>query len=51
MQPGILAIALSVLCLVVSFVFAVPAWINLAGIALGIIGLVLLGLRRRGGGG
>lgn len=49
MQLGVIAIFLSVACLVASFVFSVPSWINLVGIALGIVGLVLLGLGRKGG--
>ncbi|WP_167853441.1 hypothetical protein [Roseovarius aestuariivivens] len=48
---GVIAIALSVLCLIVSFVFAVPSWVNLLGIGFGIVGLVLLGRARKGGGG
>jgi hypothetical protein len=53
MQLGVFAILLSVACLVASFAFSVPSWINLVGIALGIVGLVLLGIGRKkdGGGG
>ena len=48
---GVVAIALSVLCLVVSFAFDVQSWVNLLGIGFGIVGLVLLGRARKGGGG
>ena len=51
MGLGTLAIVLSVVCLVVSFVFTVPAWVNLVGGGFGLVGLILIGLSRRGGGG
>lgn len=48
---GVIAIALSVICLVASFAFTLPGWINLLGIGFGIVGLILLGRARKGGGG
>lgn len=51
MNAGVIAIGLSVICLVASFAFALPGWINLLGIGFGIVGLVLLGRARKGGGG
>lgn len=51
MQLGVIAIAVSILLLVVSFVLAVPGWVNLVGIASGVIGLILLKLGRKGDGG
>ena len=50
MGLGTLAILLSVVCLVVSFVFTVPAWVNLAGMGFGVAGLLLISRGRRNGG-
>lgn len=50
MGAGAIAIAVSVLCLVASFAFTLPGWVNLAGIGFGILGLVLLGRARKRGG-
>ncbi|WP_338550692.1 hypothetical protein [Roseovarius phycicola] len=50
MGLGVALIALCVLCLIASFVFTVPAWINLMGILFGIAGLVMIGKGRKGGG-
>lgn len=49
MQVGVIAIALSVLCLLASFTLPVPSWINLVGIGLAIVGLALTGLNRKKG--
>lgn len=48
---GFAAIALSVICLIVSFAFTVPSWVNLLGIGFGLVGLLLIGRGRKGGGG
>jgi membrane-bound ClpP family serine protease len=47
MNTGVIAIGLSIICLVASFAFALPGWINLVGIGLGIVGLVMLGRARK----
>ena len=49
MGLGTLAMGLSVVCLVVSFVFTVPAWVNLVGVGFGVAGLILISRRRKGG--
>ena len=49
-KAGGIAVILSVICLVASFAFALPGWINLLGIGFGLLGLILLGLARKGGG-
>ena len=51
MNFGLIAIALSILCLVAYFAFAAPPWVNLLGIGFGLVGLLLIGKWRRGGGG
>ena len=51
MGLGVAAIALSMLCLLVSFIFTVPSWVNLLGIGFGLVGLLLIGRGRKGGGG
>lgn len=48
---GLGAIVLSVVCLIVSFTFTVPSWVNLLGIGFGLAGLLLVGKGRKGGGG
>jgi len=39
---GIAAIAVSILCLVATFVAATPVWVNIVGLAAGFGGLILL---------
>ena len=51
MGLGTLAVVLSVVCLAVSFVFTVPAWVNLVGVGFGVAGLILISRGRKGGGG
>lgn len=51
LQLGVAAIALSVICLIASFVLDVPPVVNLVGIGLGIAGLLLLGISRNKDGG
>ncbi|MEO1138946.1 MAG: hypothetical protein AAFW87_05765 [Pseudomonadota bacterium] len=51
MGLGVAAIALSVVCLIASFAFPVPSWVNLLGIGFGVVGLLLIGKGRKGGGG
>ncbi len=50
MGLGTLAIVLSVVCLAVSFVFTVPAWVNLVGVGFGVAGLLQISRSRRDGG-
>lgn len=49
MGLGIAAIAVSIICLVASLGFGVPVWVNILGVASGLVGLVLLGRARKGG--
>ncbi len=51
MNFGLIAIALSILCLIGSFAFAAPPWVNLLGIGFGLVGLLLIGRGRKGPGG
>ncbi len=51
MQIGVILIALSVICLIASFVLNVPPLVNLVGIGLGLAGLLILGISRKKGGG
>ena len=50
MNLGVIFIALCILALVASFVMTLPGWINLLGIAFGVVGLLLIGRKRKGGG-
>lgn len=50
MGLGVTLIALCAISLLVSFIFTVPAWINLFGILFGIAGLFLLNKGRKSGG-
>lgn len=50
MKYGLAAMILSIVCLIGSLMFATPVWVNFAGMALGIIGLVILGKASKGGG-
>lgn len=50
MNIGIICIVASVLCLVASMGFGAPVWVNAVGFFTGIVGLVLLGRARKGGG-
>lgn len=49
MKPGIAAIAVSIICLVASLGFGAPVWVNIAGVATGLLGLILLGRAKKGG--
>lgn len=49
MKFGIAAIAVSILCLVASLGFGAPVWVNIVGVATGLLGLVLLGRARKSG--
>lgn len=49
MGLGISLIGLCVLTLIVSFLFTVPAWLNLFGILFGIAGLVVIGKGKKNG--
>jgi hypothetical protein len=50
MGLGVIALILSVLCLIATLGFGAPIWVNIVGIALGFAGLFLLGKGRRGDG-
>ena len=47
MGLGIAAIAVSIICLVAALGFGAPVWVNIVGLATGILGLVLLGRARK----
>mgnify|MGYP001577124915 CR=1 FL=1 len=47
MNLGIIAIALSVACLVARVGFGAPVWVNAVGIGLGLVGLFLIGRGRK----
>lgn len=49
MGLGIAAIAVSIICLVASLGFGAPVWVNILGVAAGLVGLVLLGRAKKGG--
>lgn len=50
MNWGLIAIGVSVVCLLASFTMGTPVWVNAIGFFAGIVGLFLLGRARRGGG-
>lgn len=51
MNYGLIAIGVSIVCLLGSLTIGLPVWVNAAGFMAGIVGLVLLGKKRTGGDG
>ena len=47
MGLGFAAIAVSILCLVASLAFGTPAWVNMAGVVTGLVGLILIGRAKK----
>ena len=47
---GLAAIAVSILCLVATFVVSAPVWVNILGLAAGFGGLILLTRKKKDGG-
>lgn len=50
MALGMAATAVSIICLVASLAFGALRWVNIVGVANGLVGLVLLGRAKKGGG-
>lgn len=49
MKLGLAAIAVSILSLIATFAFGAPPWVNLVGLACGVLGLYLLTKARKSG--
>lgn len=50
MNLGIIAIVISILCLGGALFFSAPVAINVIGLVSGVVGLILLGRAKKGGG-
>jgi len=50
MNYGLIAIAISLVCLLASLTMGLPVWVNGVGVIAGIAGLVLMGRGKSGGG-